>query len=79
MWPAAGMSDRMVEALRARRFPHRVEHLQYEDLTHPIPDAWLPVLHGGTLGGTAAGTMRAFATCWPAVVSFLDGSLRTAR
>jgi len=35
-------------------------------------------MHGGTLGGTAEGTMRAFATCWPAVVSFLDGSLRTA-
>jgi dienelactone hydrolase len=78
-WPAAAMSDRIVEALRARRFPHRVEQLQYEDLAHDVPDAWLPVAHGGTLGGTAPGTMRAFATCWPALVGFLDGSLRATR
>lgn len=79
MWPAAQMADRVAEALRAHRFPHRVEHLQYDALTHPVPAAWLPVMHGGTLGGTAEGTMRAFANYWPAIVSFLDRSLRTAR
>jgi len=79
MWPAAQMADRVAEALRAHRFPHRVEHLQYDALTHPVPDAWLPMMHGGTLGGTAEGTMRAFANYWPAIVSFLDMSLRTTR
>lgn len=76
MWPSAAMADRVTEALHAARFPHRVEHRQYDALAHAVPDAWLPVMHGGTLGGTAEGTMRAFASYWPAVVSFLDTSLR---
>jgi dienelactone hydrolase len=75
MWPSAAMADRVTEALRAVRFPHRVEHLQYDALAHAVPDAWLPVAHGGTLGGTAEGTMRAYASYWPALLSFLDGSL----
>lgn len=75
MWPAAAMADRVTEALRAARFPHRVEHLQYDGLAHAMPDAWLPMVHGGTLGGTAEGTMGAFARYWPAVLSFLDVSL----
>jgi dienelactone hydrolase len=75
MWPAADMADRVTEALRAARFPHRVEHLQYDGLAHVMPDAWLPAMHGGTLGGTAEGTMGAFGRYWPAVLSFLDASL----
>jgi dienelactone hydrolase len=75
MWPAADMADRVTEALRAARFPHRVEHLQYDGLAHAMPDAWLPMVHGGTLGGTAEGTMSAFGRYWPAVLSFLDVSL----
>jgi dienelactone hydrolase len=74
-WPSAAMADRIAEALRAARFPHRVEHLQYDGLSHDMPDAWLPAPHGGSLGGTADGTMRAFARYWPALVSFLDASL----
>jgi dienelactone hydrolase len=75
-WPSAEMADRITEALHAGRFPYRVEHLRYDDLGHVVPDAWLPPLHGGTLGGSAEGTMRAFGSHWPALLAFLDASLR---
>jgi dienelactone hydrolase len=73
-WPAAEMSDRIAEALRAGGFRYRVEHRQYDGLAHDVPDAWLPIPHGGSLGGTEEGTMRAFARYWPAILSFLDTS-----
>jgi dienelactone hydrolase len=72
MWPAALMSERVVERLKARGFAHRVEHFSYQGCAHPLPDVWLPPAHGGTLGGTAEGTMRAYADYWPRVLAFLE-------
>jgi hypothetical protein len=79
MWPAAQMADRVTEALKAGGFAHRVEHLQFDALGHQAPDAWLPAASGGTLGGTAEGTMRAYRSYWPALLAFLDASLRGRR
>jgi len=78
MWPATVMCDRVVERLRASGFAHPVEHLHYESCAHQLPDAWLPPPYGGMLGGTAEGSMRAYADYWPRLRAFLDRAIGPA-
>jgi dienelactone hydrolase len=78
MPPTAVWSERVVERLRANGFAHAVEHLSYGDSSPALPDAWLPPAYGGTLGGTAEGTMRAYADYWPKLLSFLGRAVGPA-
>lgn len=75
MWPSALMGERVVGRLRASGFVHPVEHLSFGDCSHALPDAWLPPSHGGAMGGTAEGTMRAYADYWPKLLSFLGRAI----
>jgi dienelactone hydrolase len=75
MWPAADMAAAVVARLKARRFPHRVESWTFDDAAHALPDSWMPIAHGGTLGGTAAGNAHAFADYWPKLRAFLRTAL----
>lgn len=75
MWPATVMSDRVVTRLGASGFSRPYEHLRYDGCSHVLPDAWLPPAYGGSLGGTAEGTMRAYADYWPKLRAFLDRAI----
>jgi dienelactone hydrolase len=75
MWPATAMGNQVVERLRGKDFPHRIEHWSYDACAHRLPDAWLPTPYGGTLGGTLPGTMRAFGAYWPRVKAFLGATI----
>lgn len=72
-WAATLMADRVVARMRASDRPAR--HLVYDDLAHLPPDAWWPQATGGLMGGTPAGTMKAFADYWPKVIAFLEEAI----
>jgi dienelactone hydrolase len=75
LWPATEMGERVLRRVKSKGSPVRVEHLVYDEASHVLPDAWLPPSYGGSLGGTAAGTMSAYRDFWPRVVAFLRDAL----
>lgn len=75
MWPSSVFSEQVMATLKEHRFSYAYEHLSYPQCTHRMPDSWTPPLYGGTLGGTADGTMHAYADYWPKLLRFLEKNL----
>jgi dienelactone hydrolase len=75
MWPSEKMAEQVVERRRAAKGAAPIDHRTYDDASHVLHDAWLPPQYGGTMGGTAAGTIHAFEDYWPRVIEFLGGAL----
>jgi dienelactone hydrolase len=75
MWPSESMAEQVVARRRATPGAAAIEHRAYDEASHVLHDAWLPPQYGGTMGGTAAGTIHAFEDYWPRVVEFLGRAL----
>ncbi len=73
LWPSTLMSEQVVARLRARAFPHPVEHIAYPDAGHLI--SRIQDADVSRLGGTAAGNRAAQADGVRRVVAFLRESL----
>jgi uncharacterized protein len=71
MWPSETMAEQMVARRRGTPGAAPIEHRAYDEASHVLHDAWLPPQYGGTMGGTAAGTIHAFEDYWPRVTEFL--------
>jgi dienelactone hydrolase len=76
MWPSAAMAEQVVARRRAAKDAAPIEHRAYDEASHVLHDAWLPPQYGGTMGGTAAGTIHAYEDYWPRVIDFLRRALR---
>jgi dienelactone hydrolase len=75
LWPSTEMGERVLQRVKSKGSAVRAQHLLYDEASHALPDAWLPPAYGGSLGGTAAGTMSAYRDYWPRVVAFLRDAL----
>lgn len=82
VWPAAAMAEAILARLRARGFPHPVEHLHYPAAGHWLRYPHLPTtarssrhehLRGArfSFGGSAAADAEAQADSWRAAIAFL--------
>ncbi|MEM7200530.1 MAG: acyl-CoA thioester hydrolase/BAAT C-terminal domain-containing protein [Planctomycetota bacterium] len=75
-WPATAMCEEIVAQLERADFPHRVEHLAYDDVGHEVfapgyrPASWSPAV-----GGTRQGQAAAQADVWPRAIAFLADAL----
>jgi dienelactone hydrolase len=74
-WPSGIFSEQVVATLKENRFAYAYEHLSYPQCSHFMPDSWTPPLYGGGVGGTADGTMHAYADYWPKLLTFLEKNL----
>ena len=86
LWPAAEMSERIIERLKKHRFAHRVEHLHYPKAGHMLRYPYLPTTarqsrHRAlrnarySFGGTASADAEAQADSWRRAIEFLRASL----
>lgn len=57
LWPSTWLSERVMERLRERQFPHSFEHVSYPDAGHLISS--VPDDDGTHRGGTAEGNREA--------------------
>lgn len=87
MWPASEMADAVIDRLDDHDYPHRYEHLTYDDAGHGIGVPYRPTTDVTTsgqfmpglpfdLGGTPEATAAAEADSWPSVLETLDEGLR---
>lgn len=86
MWPSSEMADAVIDRLDEYEYPHRYEHLTYEDAGHSISSPYRPTTDATSngkfirglpfdLGGTPEATAAADADAWPHVLEFLDEGL----
>ena len=81
LWPSTALTEFAVRRFAQMGFPHRVEHLRYEDAGHGIawpngPTTTLKSRHPVSgedmdMGGTPQGTAHARQDSWPRVLAFL--------
>lgn len=81
IWPSRLMADRIMTRLKLHHHPYADELLAYDDVGHPIPNAYLPLAgdreHSRfAVGGTPEGSAKALADSWPKVLAFLDSAAR---
>lgn len=71
LWPSTLFARHAMDRLDDADFPHRHEHLAYEDAGHSVRVPYAPTTDDGgarDYGGTPAGDARAAADSWPRVL-----------
>ena len=79
LWDSTEMSRRIVARLGAKRFTHRVEHLDYPTAGHGVVGGPVTLEQAQQLtqvGGTPEGNYAARQEVWTKVLAFFDRTLR---
>ena len=68
------MADQIVSRLRDRTFPHRIQHITFQDVGHAFATpGYLPTYRTAlNYGGSARATAWAQTTSWATLQRFLD-------
>jgi uncharacterized protein len=80
-WPSCPMSDQIAARLRAKRFTHPIQLLEYADAGHAVFGPPLTPTSGdfpslGLLGGTPAANDAARSDDWAKSLAFMDAALK---
>lgn len=83
LWPSCPMAEQTAARLKAKRFPHRVELLEYDGAGHgvfgpPVDGADPKYSTLGMLGGSADDNNAARRASWARVRAFFDEAFRSA-
>lgn len=75
VWPSSTLSAKLVERLKASKFPHEVEWHDYPDAGHvllaKVNEKYTESMAPTYFGGTKAGVFSAMKDAWPRLIGFL--------